>query len=70
MKCPLSNFVVESEDCDEKTLLLDCLTTDCAWWCQKHGNCVILACGEAADRLATTLTAIANRKSINVQLAK
>lgn len=58
MKCPLCNFVIESEDKEEKSVMLDCLKEECAWWNADFGTCVLHALRDDLKEISGALQGI------------
>ena len=70
MKCPILSAPTARTAFTEHFADVDCLKGKCAWWDATTGCCSILALSQVFIAIGNTLGEIANRKSINVQLAR
>ena len=70
MKCPLfciGNYSVENI---KRSPNFDCLKEECAWWDLAHMCCAMIALNQTFVAVGNVVGRIADRKSINVQVAK
>ena len=70
MKCPLMHYQERNHNVFPCEVFEDCFEEECAWWDETVDRCSMVALSQTFIAIGNVLGKIADRKSINVQIAR